>query len=803
MKEIDPLKEEFLAIVTSWSTFGQKGGLVGSAIPLYCTSQHEMVVDPIDLFPDPGYVFLVNRGAVLEWDFILVRPKKNDKYYTGKSFYLSFDIPNALEVGGFDCKYASVLDVPVFDPAGMTGIIRSPIQNVTPVFYVRYQRKYYGPLKRVKVTRKSSSEVIEQIQWAPYAEDSSVYEFSDDDLTRLRIEKHTYRHPNPDDEPIARNPIYLLTGPVLTAKSDKAHDRLSASELAEWYLRWRNMPILDDEIMKTFRAAPDYLQDVNSEIIRQRCRRLSLLFNSLDVLQTERAAAAARYLDSESGKKLLQQQMDREVERRAKQIDAEVAELKKDQSKEKYRLKQENDALKSEHQKKIGQLNHELEDLNQRKTASETAVEALQKQMQEGVAGLAAKIREELPMFAALSSGLRPAVVVSEGSSTNHSASAAPTPQSNWGKVTIPISTKELEALVDETAFVDQLAWELASESLYFTRDFLANLYITLKATALNLIMGPPGYGKSSVVAALARAMGHGNGLLDIAVRRTWSDDRYLLGFYDTFHDRYDPGPTGLATRLLQAQQDWDQGRQGLYMILLDEFNLAAPEYYFSQLLQVLTRPAAMGRAVRLYDAGSQPPGKHEKPMDQLRLNPNVSFWGTINYDETTERLSPRLLDRTGMIFLSVRDVVPSSATTGESVISKGVLAGPFIDHFVRNSDQCPEGHWEVLEPFLALLKKQSEEWGPGIDLSPRVLEAIRRYLANSRNLLPPERAVDFAIQQRVLPVLRGRGPKFTARINALAEKLAERGLERSARHVQDALALAEVNFGDVDFLAY
>ena len=32
-------------------------------------------------------------------------------------------------------------------------------------------------------------------------------------------------------------------------------------------------------------------------------------------------------------------------------------------------------------------------------------------------------------------------------------------------------------------------------------------------------------------------------------------------------------------------------------------------------------------------------------------LNPNVSFWGTINYDETTERLSPRLLDRTGMIF--------------------------------------------------------------------------------------------------------------------------------------------------------
>ena len=58
-------------------------------------------------------------------------------------------------------------------------------------------------------------------------------------------------------------------------------------------------------------------------------------------------------------------------------------------------------------------------------------------------------------------------------------------------------------------------------------------------------------------------------------------------------------------------------------------------------------------------------------------------------------------------------------------------------------------------------------------------------------------------LEQRVLPVLRGRGPKFTTRVRALGEKLTEKGLERSARHVQDALALAEVNFGDVDFLAY
>ena len=118
-------------------------------------------------------------------------------------------------------------------------------------------------------------------------------------------------------------------------------------------------------------------------------------------------------------------------------------------------------------------------------------------------------------------------------------------------------------------------------------------------------------------------------------------------------------------------------------MVLMDEFNLAAPEYYFSQLLQVLPRmagattaapagrdgpakkpaPAAPAsssagqenesRVLRLYDPAGH--GTADAATHQIVLHPNVVFWGTINYDETTERLSPRLLDRTGMVFLTAR----------------------------------------------------------------------------------------------------------------------------------------------------
>jgi hypothetical protein len=47
--------------------------------------------------------------------------------------------------------------------------------------------------------------------------------------------------------------------------------------------------------------------------------------------------------------------------------------------------------------------------------------------------------------------------------------------------------------------------------------------------------------------------------------------------------------------------------------------------------------------------------------------------------------------------------------------------------------------------------------------------------------------SIDFIFVHRVFLVLRGRAPKFTV---------------RSLRQVEDALALAEFNFGD-DYLAY
>jgi energy-coupling factor transporter ATP-binding protein EcfA2 len=827
---MDPTREEYLAVVSEWSGYGtQSANLVGNAYPIFCITRGEVVERPIEQFPNPGYIFLVNRGELAAWDFVKIRPGLNKKYKNAslrECYYIAMSTPEVLDTSAPELPVAMLLEAANFDPLTSSNVLRNPQQGVTPIFFIRNaQHRIYGPLLCTQVVR-SRMDAIDTIHWEAYGKEGILYEFTLDDLTRQSVKQVSYEHPEKELNQVVEQPFTLLAGPVTKATSLKAYDRIPDAQLAEWYLRYREMPEVSEELIRLFRTAPEYLAETPSTIIRQRCRRLANLFSSLEVLQAERRSAARKFLETDDGKKMLEQQLALEVSRRAQTLEDDVKKRRSELAAEEKQLASQLDELKEQRQAREQTLQAELHHLEEEKGRLEDLLDKLQTQMSHGLDEMAEKVREQVPLLAALSTGLRvtrPMTMV-DGRVSQQSAAAT-----LWGELQAVSPTKELEDIRDESALVDHLVADFATNHLSFTRDFVANLYVALKAGSLNLITGPPGHGKSSVIAALARALGHGQALLEVAVRRSWSDDRYLLGFYDSFHGRYDPGPTGLATRLLQAQVDWEQGGEGLYLVLLDEFNLAAPEYYFSQLLQVLPRsplfpnssaPSSNGadrsagkkgtssetepRILRLYDpaghAGGTPTGPH-----QILLYPNVVFWGTINYDETTERLSPRLLDRTGMIFLTARDV-SRSLTVAEArvqVARKGVKARQLMQGLTRSPDECPDELWDRIDPGLEVLRRQTDALGSGMDLSPRVIDGVKRYLANSQGVLAPVKAVDFVFEQRVLPVLRGRGAKFNARMQILRDRLAKDGLDRSARHVSDAIALADVNFGDIDFFAY
>lgn len=798
MAEFDPSREMYLAVVSEWTGLGKtNASRVGNAYPLYSFTSNRAVTEPLAEFPNPGYVFLVNRGDLRGGDFVRVQPSENfQKPY--KDTDCAFVVKGtATLLDAIGPRVAVVLDVPTFDPESTETIIRRPDQPVTPIFFIKCGAKYFGPFARDKTVAGPMEGVFDALHWSAAGRDHVFYEFAPGMLKAQGLNEIAYEPVAPVRNEVIRRPYRLLIGPIDRVTSNHLHDRLPEPQLAEWYLKTQKLEEIPTELVQRLRTAADALPEGVDEVVRQRCRRVGRLFLSLTGLQAERAAVAGRHLKSEDGKKALDEAIRREIELRARDLEDMVQAQQAELVAQKQRLAGELEQSRREHEVEIGRLEGTIRQFEGRRELLAGEERQVHARIRDGIGGLIDQIREQVPLVAALAGGL---ATVPAGPAM---ASAAPTAvgiTGGWDVVGPAEPTKPIAPVSDEAGLVNRLTAELAAGGLGFARDFVANLYVSMKAHGLNLIMGPPGHGKSSAVTALARAMGHGNALLEVAVRRSWSDDRYLLGFFDSFHGRYDPGPTGLATRLVQAMRDWEGDRQGVYVVLLDEFNLAAPEYYFSQLLQLVTRPAEQERILRLYDPAMLPAGT-PATSDLIRLPPSISFWGTINYDETTERLSPRLLDRTGMIFLGPGDIVPSNGASPG--LAKGVSAGQLFGEFVKKPDACPDESWEVVRPLLDLLGDVRDGWGPSIHLSPRVLDSVRRFLANADGILPTCVAADFAFQQRVLPVVRGRGPAFAGRVRALGDQLTAAGLERSNRQVRDALALAEAHYGDIDFLAY
>jgi hypothetical protein len=180
-------------------------------------------------------------------------------------------------------------------------------------------------------------------------------------------------------------------------------------------------------------------------------------------------------------------------------------------------------------------------------------------------------------------------------------------------------------------------------------------------ASRLVILAGPPGTGKSQLVRLLAEFYNqtvpadelHHLYLLQ-PVSPAWYSSASLLGGYSEVEGRF--RETAFFTHLLRAQlHNDDCARVGakprLSFICLDEFNLAQPEQYLSDLLSKMEAP------VNSYDRNIVLCRQQDTPglaRDiSTRLTPNVKLFATINVDASTHLLSPKVLDRSHFVRLN------------------------------------------------------------------------------------------------------------------------------------------------------
>ena len=285
-------------------------------------------------------------------------------------------------------------------------------------------------------------------------------------------------------------------------------------------------------------------------------------------------------------------------------------------------------------------------------------------------------------------------------------------------------------------------------------RNEIANLLICLTQGYITTFAGYPGTGKTSLAGIIAGALGlsqpNAKRYCEVSVERGWTSYKDFIGYYNPFSQRVEPANSSAFSAFAKLDAERASTTPHVpYLMLLDEANLSSIEHYWSPFLLACDRRD--GSAELDLSLGG---GTSFSVPNWLR------FIATVNFDHTTEELSPRFLDRSWVIMLEPQDFdfdnddfqqedTDFSAQEALEIDTLQAAFGPrrsSID--VSSSSRLRE----VIETCK----------GAGMSVSPRSQLMMRNYVSAALSVMDISTAataddpVDFAVCQKVLPRVSG-----------------------------------------------
>lgn len=315
--------------------------------------------------------------------------------------------------------------------------------------------------------------------------------------------------------------------------------------------------------------------------------------------------------------------------------------------------------------------------------------------------------------------------------------------------------TQEQPAAADnpESEFLRRLGQLARSQGLLYSPADLVNFHTAMKMSSLVILTGLSGTGKSRLIRLYGQALGLSDEQLSfVPVRPAWTDDADLLGYPDEAHSLYRVSESGLLRTLIAAAHNSER----LYLVCLDEMNLARVEHYFSQLLSVLELPLPE-RKLRLYpdDLGGKLYNSAQYPAT-IQLGDNLLFAGTVNLDESTYHFSDKVLDRANVIPLAVQPFAELASASSVSACAVPETTMALWRSFRKET--AGSGLERRETELLWQLHQELQAASPALGIGYRVVMQIGRYLQNLPHTAHLSRAdaLDRQLLQRVFPKVRG-----------------------------------------------
>lgn len=372
--------------------------------------------------------------------------------------------------------------------------------------------------------------------------------------------------------------------------------------------------------------------------------------------------------------------------------------------------------------------------------------------------------------------------------------------QSNYESMTSKTSSFiDLVNDFDKDKAIDYLVNGIQKYRNYERNDII-NIFICISQSFLTIFAGNPGTGKTSICNILGHCLGlkcfdkvdnNLNRFIEVSVERGWSSKRDLIGYFNPLTKTYDKsnGKIYAALKLLDAECRTEKKSEFPFYILLDEANLSPIEYYWAEFMSI----ADYNEDRFTINIGED---------DDIQIPETLHFLATINNDQTTEPLSPRLLDRAWVIKLPEVSMdynnKPNLSETFTEIFSWKQIKDLFVENTV---DQIKKD--DVLESIY------SSFTDAGLSVSPRIKQSIRKYISVAQKLMDFERnsaqgeevAIDFAILQKLLPKINGNVNDLKKLFTDLKIVCSENHLFRTQAAIKKMEEQQERNMGFCQYL--
>jgi len=339
----------------------------------------------------------------------------------------------------------------------------------------------------------------------------------------------------------------------------------------------------------------------------------------------------------------------------------------------------------------------------------------------------------------------------------------------------------------EELAALDRVQSYLNSSNLFFSDRVIKAFHTSLKISdisPLTVLAGISGTGKTLLPIYYADALGIYS--LIISVQPRWDSPQDMFGFYNYMESKYKA--TDLARSLIRmdpynfSERDFSKIRgekrsDWMFMVILDEMNLARIEYYFSEFLskleirRIIDDPDDAVERERAEIELEVGPNRDDYNKFRLWIDHNVLFAGTMNEDETTFSLSDKVLDRANVLRFGrppIVDETENDSSEEDEYLPNGNITLKQWNSWKKPVDDNTSWYRDVSKK-LEIVNNSLEAIGR--PFGHRIRKAIQTYIANYPGI-DQEDAFKMAladqIEMKILPKFRGIAIKDKNSIEAL-----------------------------------